>query len=82
MNKGWTILISSSDGLGNSSVPAVENCLPSGNGTDGVVDLTGRLIAPAGRPHLVKFYFSTGRPERRVYILLGDFKQAKMCTQH
>ena len=45
MNKGWTILISSSDGLGNSSVPAVENCLPSGNGTDGVVDLTGRLIS-------------------------------------
>ena len=33
---------------------------------------TSHLIAPAGRPHLVKFYFSTGRPERRVYILLPD----------
>ena len=30
------------------------------------------LIAPAGRPHLVKFYFSTGRPERRAYILVPD----------
>ena len=30
------------------------------------------IIAPAGRPHLVKFYFSTGRPERRVYILVPD----------
>ena len=30
------------------------------------------VIAPAGRPHLVKFYFSTGRPERRAYILVPD----------
>ena len=35
-------------------------------------DTLGEIVAPAGRPHLVKFYFSTGRPERRVYILVPD----------
>ena len=29
------------------------------------------VIAIAWRPHLVMFYFSTGRPERRAYIVMG-----------
>lgn len=33
--------------------------------------LNANVIAPARRPHLVQFYFSPERPERRDYIVVG-----------
>ena len=35
-----------------------------------IVGVTNAFTAPAWRPHLIKFYFSTGRSERRAYIML------------